>query len=72
MFRKKKKKTASHQQQSAIAFWRYSSDVIKLINTLRLRQNGQNFAYDIFKRFFVLENSGILFTISLKFVRGSN
>ena len=39
-------------------------------NTLRPRQNGRHFAYDIFKCIFLNENVWILFKISLKFVPG--
>ena len=38
------------------------------LNTLRLRQNGQHFADDTFKCFFLNENIRILVKISLKFV----
>ena len=38
-----------------------------VINTLRLRLNGQNFA-DVFKHIFLNENCYILIKISLKFV----
>ena len=40
----------------------------ELTNTLRLRQNGRNFADDIFKCIFLNENAWILLKISLKFV----
>ena len=39
------------------------------LNTLRLRQNGRNFADDIFKCIFFNENAWISLKISLKFVR---
>ena len=38
------------------------------INTLRPRQNGRHFAYDIFKCIFLDENAWNLFKITLKFV----
>ena len=47
----------------------HQDDIISLhINTLRLRQNGQHFADDIFKRIFFNENVWISNKISLKFV----
>ena len=41
---------------------------IPLINTLRPRQNGRQFADDLFKRIFLNENVCILTKISLKLV----
>ena len=38
------------------------------VHTLRPRQNGRHFAYDIFKRIFLNENMWIPLKISLKFV----
>ena len=39
-----------------------------VVNTLRLRQNGRHFPYDIFKNIFLNENVWILIKISLTFV----
>ena len=54
-------------QQTAIAsdFWQR---VLRWINTLRPRQNGQHFPEDIFKLIFFNENIRIFIKISLKFV----
>ena len=43
-------------------------EIGRLFNTLRLRQNGRQFADDIFKCIFLNENVWILIKISLKFV----
>ena len=48
--------------------WARSAKVRKPINILRLRQNGQHFADDIFKCIFLNENVLISIKISLKFV----
>ena len=43
-------------------------DFTHILNTLSLKQNGQNLADDIFKYIFVNENCSILIKISFKFV----
>ena len=45
-----------------------SRSSIKLVNSLRPRQNGRHFADDTFKRIFLNENIRISIEISLKFV----
>ena len=46
---------------------------VKLLNTLKPRQNGRHFPDDIFKRIFFNENIRISIKISLKFVpKGPN
>ena len=42
--------------------------VMQAFNTLRLRQNGRDFANDIFKRIFLKEKARFFTKISLKFV----
>ena len=41
---------------------------VLILKTLRPRQNGRNFADDIFKCIFLNENTSISINISLKFV----
>ena len=53
-----------NQRQSNI----YSTDTCQTVNRLRLRQNGQHFADDIFKCIFLNEDIWILINVSLKFV----
>ena len=48
--------------------WRYKMPFTRSINTLRPRQNGHDFADDIFKCVFLNENVSISVTISLKYV----
>ena len=46
----------------------FKHNLLELLNTLRLRQNGQHFPDNIFKCIFFNENIWILIKISLKFV----
>ena len=45
-------------------------DAVVHINTLRPRQNGRNFAHDMFKGIFVIENALVCIEIRLKFIPG--
>ena len=63
----------NNKPQCVLASWHQfpaapASLVSLRINTLRLRQNGRNFTYDIFKSIFMNENIWILINISLKFI----
>ena len=52
-------------------FWQWLANLDQrwpYINTLRPRQNGRHFTYDIFKCIFLNENASIAIKISLKFV----
>ena len=55
-------KTLNNDQQI------HDVSVVDTINSLRPRQNGRNFADDIFKCIFLTENVWIPIKISLKFV----